>query len=237
MRFNAKSKTRVFWGAGKTVLASKSALGQPPACHPVLPNCIMIGMLSSGTILFLGPENSPLLSFLRESGECVIHTSDKIDQQFIKQHKVSFLISFSYRHIIGKDVLDLLPNRAVNLHISLLPWNRGTDPNLWSWVDSTPKGVTIHYLDEGIDTGDIMYQREVTFDISKETLASSYATLQSEIVSLFKERWEEIKSGACPRIPQQGIGSTHRVKDKVRLAPILADGWLTPVSKIRGRSH
>ncbi|MEK7775438.1 MAG: formyltransferase family protein [Candidatus Zixiibacteriota bacterium] len=190
-------------------------------------------MPTSNTILFLGPDDSPLLQWLRESGETVVHTAERINHEFLQRHNIGFLVSFGYRHIIKKDMLDLLPGRAINLHISLLPWNRGADPNLWSWVDNTPKGVTIHYLDEGVDTGDIIYQKEVLFDPAKETLASSYATLQSEIVALFKAHWQEIKSGACPRIPQRGVGSTHRVKDKEPLASILNEGWDTSVSLLR----
>jgi methionyl-tRNA formyltransferase len=193
-------------------------------------------MSSSGKILFLGQETSPLLEWLREFGEPVMHTTDKIDPEFIRLHQIWFVVSFGYRHIIKKEVLDLLPNRAVNLHISLLPWNRGADPNLWSWVDNTPKGVTLHYLDEGIDTGDIIYQKEITFDESKETLASSYAALQNEIVALFKNHWQEIKSGNCPRIAQAGVGSVHRVKDRVRLAPVLLKGWDIRVETIQGWS-
>ena len=44
--------------------------------------------------------------------------------------------------------------------MSYLPWNRGADPNFWSILEDTPKGVTIHIMDESIDTGDILYQKD-----------------------------------------------------------------------------
>ncbi|MCL0081308.1 hypothetical protein M1N64_03665 [Peptococcaceae bacterium] len=50
--------------------------------------------------------------------------------------------------------MDKFQGRAINLHISFLPWNRGADPNFWSFIENAPVGVSIHYLDEGIDTGD-----------------------------------------------------------------------------------
>ena len=53
----------------------------------------------------------------------------------------------------------------------------GQDPNLWSFIEDTPKGVTIHEIDEGIDTGDIIFQKEIVLN-SNETLASSYEKLQ-----------------------------------------------------------
>jgi len=74
-----------------------------------------------------------------------------------------------------------LGNRAINLHPSLLPWNRGAHSNFWSFLEDTPKGVTIHIIDEGIDTGDILLQKKIKFDQSKETLRSSYGRLQQEL--------------------------------------------------------
>lgn len=181
-------------------------------------------------ILFLGPEDSPLISWLREQGEKVIQTGDKLLAQKVSDQGYSFLISYGYRHILRKDILDIFPARAINLHISYLPWNRGADPNFWSFIEDTPKGVTIHYLDEGVDTGDIIVQRKITFDSDRETLASSYAKLQAEIQELFKQNWGNIKSGNCQRQKQVGKGSTHKVKDKEGLSHFLTDGWNTPIS-------
>ncbi len=102
------------------------------------------------------------------------------------------------------DVLDLgARTRVVNLHPGYLPWNRGSDPNLWSWIDNTPKGVTIHYVDEGVDTGDLIAQRLVEFE-AHETLASSYQRLQVEMVKLFVEHWQSIRA----RVPAPGALSS-----------------------------
>lgn len=181
-------------------------------------------------ILFLGPMESPLFEWLKSNGESVIQTSDKITPEFITSNKVSFLVSYGYRHILKKNVLELLPDRAVNLHISFLPWNKGADPNFWSFVEDTPKGCTIHYLDEGVDTGDIIAQKELRFDSDLETLATSYEKLQAAMQDLFKQNWGSIKGGNCQRQKQVGKGSTHRVKDKEGLSHLLTDGWNTPVS-------
>ena len=163
-------------------------------------------MLKEEVILFSGQNNPALLNWLRNRGENVIHTADEITIDFIKQNKIIFLISYNYQYIFKKEILNKFLNKAINLHISYLPWNRGADPNFWSFMKDTPKGVTIHYLDEGIDTGDIICQKKVIFDPEKETLASSYQYLQTEIQELFKQYWEKIKLGRCPRIKQSGRG-------------------------------
>ena len=183
-------------------------------------------------ILFLGPEDSPLIPWLQEQGDEVIQAADKLSAQAVVKQKFTFLVSYGYRHILRKDVLDIFPGKAINLHISYLPWNRGADPNFWSFLEDTPKGVTIHYLDEGVDTGDIIAQKEIEFDSDRETLAVSYEKLQAEIKNLFKQNWRNIKSGNCQRQKQVGKGSTHKVKDKEALSHLLTHGWNTPVSSL-----
>ena len=127
-------------------------------------------------------------------------------------------------------ILDIFPCKAINLHISYLPWNRGADPNFWSFVEDTPKGITIHYLDEGVDTGDIIVQEEIKFDSDRETLATSYEKLQAAIQNLFKQNWPNIKNEKCQGQKQVGKGSTHKVRDKEGLSHLLTAGWSTPVS-------
>ncbi len=185
--------------------------------------------MSQENILFLGQSDSPLLVWLQERGEQVIQTEQKISKQYIKEKNITFIISYGYRYIISREILNLFNNKAINLHISYLPYNRGSDPNFWSFIEKTPKGVTIHYLDEGVDTGDIIIQKEIEFDLNQETLATSYQKLHVLIQQLFKQNWENIKNGKCARKKQFGKGSVHTQKDKAPLDHLLTYGWNTPV--------
>jgi methionyl-tRNA formyltransferase len=111
-------------------------------------------------ILYLGyPENS-IHSFLQTKGT-VFQTQEKIS---FEVNQFDWIISYGYSHIIKQDVIDSAKNSIINLHISYLPYNRGADPNFWSWLENTPKGVTIHQIDKGIDTGDIFIQKEIKFE-------------------------------------------------------------------------
>lgn len=117
-------------------------------------------------ILFLGYVDSSLLrfiKFLKDDGNHVIITDKKIDMDFVNRICPNFIISYGYRFIITEDIITKYDRKAINLHISYLPYNRGADPNLWSFIDNTQKGVSIHYIDKGIDTGDIIVQREIPF--------------------------------------------------------------------------
>lgn len=166
----------------------------------------------------------------------VMQTENPITPNMLEQHDIDFIISFGYRHLLAPDVLNKMENRAINLHISLLPWNRGADPNLWSFVDATPKGVSIHYIDEGIDTGDLIVQKEVSFDHPEnETLTTTYCTLQTAIDQLLREHWDAIRAGRCPRLRQSGEGSLHHSKDRQNVLKRLTKGWDTPVKVLTGR--
>ncbi|MDP7367711.1 MAG: formyltransferase family protein [Candidatus Pacebacteria bacterium] len=180
-------------------------------------------------ILFLGQKDNNLAKYLRDKEESVISTEEIIDLGFLERYNPDFIVSYGYRHIIKKDILDLYNGRAINLHVSYLPWNKGADPNFWSLVENTPRGVTIHYLDGGVDTGDIIVQKEVEFT-NNATLATSYEKLQTAIQELFKENWEAIKSGKVSRIKQTEKGTFHKVKEKEPLMHLLKDDWDTSIS-------
>lgn len=180
-------------------------------------------------ILFLGYSDSPLIQFLQKSGDEIFMVTDRIDASFLEKIRPDFIISYGYRYIIKQDIIDMYPNKIINLHISYLPWNRGADPNFWSFIDHTPKGVTIHYIDEGIDTGDIIAQKEVLFS-KTETLKTSYEKLQKEIQELFCFYWEGIRNGTYVSKKQEGEGSFHKIKDKESLLHLFTRGWDTPTA-------
>jgi methionyl-tRNA formyltransferase len=97
--------------------------------------------------------------------------------------------------------------------------------------------MTIHYVDEGLDTGDIIVQKEVFFDYSDETLATTYQKLNEEILELFKREWPSISTGKTTRQKQPVGGSFHSLKDRKRFEYLLAEkGWDTPVTTLVGKA-
>ena len=126
-------------------------------------------------------------------------------------------LSILFDYILKPKLLNLFPKGVINLHPALLPYNRGQYPNVWSIVEGTPSGVTLHYIDESIDTGDIISQMEVQVSPA-DTGASLYRKLELASVELFEKSWGPIKNGTAARI-KQGIkqtgdkGTYHRTQD------------------------
>lgn len=166
----------------------------------------------------------------------ISQTEEPIILQELLERKVDFIISYRYRHLIKKEIIDHFSGKIINLHISYLPWNRGADPNLWSYLENTPKGVTIHLVDVGLDTGDILIQQLIEDDL-EDTLYTSYQKLSEAIENLFILTWNSIIHGELKPVPQNLLeGTTHRTRDKQIYEPLLTDGWHTPVKHIIGKA-
>jgi methionyl-tRNA formyltransferase len=186
-------------------------------------------------VLFLGPSPSPIIETLQECGCRVISQEGIVTKEYLEKYEIEYALSYRYRHIVKKPVLEYFDRRIINLHISFLPWNRGADPNLWSFLDDTPKGVTIHIMDEGIDTGDILIQKEVDYD-ENDTLQTSYQRLSSTIETLFRLYCPDIIEEKIKPHLQTGSGSYHKTTDKNAYLHLLSHGWDTPVKNLIGKA-
>jgi len=180
-------------------------------------------------ILFLGYDDCKLLSFLKSKYD-VIQTDEKIKLQEVV--KFDWIISFGYRYIITEDIVKYFNDSIVNLHISYLPYNKGAHPNFWSFRDRTPKGVTIHQIDKGLDTGDIILQKEVIFEKEHDTLKSTYEFLIEEIQNLFIENYKSIFDKTINRYHQVGKGTFHHGKEIEKYKHLLTESWNTKITKI-----
>ena len=151
-------------------------------------------MIHKKKCLFLGYDSkqTKLVSFLKRKKIIVVeHKNKKISSNKIK--KFDFCISYGYRKIISSQIIKKLKRPIINLHISYLPFNRGSNPNLWSFINNTPKGVTIHEIDKGLDTGRIIFQKKILFRLTnKTTFKNTYDVLRNEIEKLFIKNFKKI---------------------------------------------
>ena len=145
--------------------------------------------------LFLGYNSSEtkLINFLKKKGHSVKQTKRNIN---IKASSYDLIISFGYKKIIKKNILNSLKRPIINLHMSYLPYNRGSHPNFWSFYENTPKGVSIHEISELLDAGPIIFQKKINFQIFKNkrlTFKQAYKKYFIELEKLFIDNFEKLR--------------------------------------------
>ena len=113
--------------------------------------------------------------------------------------------------ILPKGIIDIPKYKAINYHPSLLPKYRGGSAINWAIINGeTETGVTIHYIDAGIDTGDIIIQERVPI-YPEDTVASLYFERLYPIgVRMIAETVRMIGEGKAPRIKQDNSQASYQ---------------------------
>ena len=176
-------------------------------------------------ILFLGysQKETKIIDKLKENKNYqIFNTKNKIKLKNLDD--INLIISFGYSHVISEDILKKKKN-IINLHISYLPYNRGAHPNFWSFAENTPSGVSVHKIDNKIDTGNIIYQKLLDFELNKNrrklTFKKTYLTLISEIENLFIANSKYIVNNEYDEFEQVGNGSYHEANE----LPVILKSW------------
>jgi methionyl-tRNA formyltransferase len=133
----------------------------------------------------------------------------------LKQLRPDIGISVFFCFLLKPDVINLFPRGCINLHAALLPLNRGWHTNVWPIIDCSPAGVTIHYIDPGVDTGDIIAQEQIPVEIT-DTGGSLHEKIVCAEVELFKKTWPSIREGENARTPQDNSKATSHRKAAIK---------------------
>ena len=183
-------------------------------------------------VLVLSPYPDGLLKAFEGFSDEFVLTSSQIDCQYCIDNQFDFLVSYGYRYILKKDLLDLFPRRSVNLHMSLLPFCRGAHPVLWSILEGQFFGVTIHMLDHGLDTGNILFQQMTPLSLDQaDSIATVYNGLGGAIELLFVQNWKFLRTGECSGWKQQGVSSLHVSRELENFLQYMPEGWDTTIFK------
>ena len=168
-----------------------------------------------------------LFRWMRNRGHDTVLLSERPDPQWCIRQQFELTVSYTCRYILTDEVLDSLGRNAVNLHISYLPWNRGADPNIWSIMEGTPRGVTLHYMDAQTDHGDIITQQILPPAKDTDTLRTTYQELDETARNMFKHAfcyypcWRDMCRKAA------GGGSYHSAAQGRRIREMLDSYDLT----------
>jgi methionyl-tRNA formyltransferase len=113
------------------------------------------------------------------------------------------LCAFGWYYMIPKRVRDAAPKGCVGIHASLLPKYRGGAPIPWAIINGeTETGVSLFYLDEGVDTGDIIGQEKIPIG-ENDTCGTVYGKAMVSSIRLLREYFPRLAVGGAPRVPQE----------------------------------
>ncbi|MBO6587231.1 MAG: methionyl-tRNA formyltransferase [Gracilimonas sp.] len=163
-------------------------------------------------ICFIVPRtdtiDDTLENFADKYGIDYLHPVKVNSEEFIEKAKTyncDLFVSMSFNQIFRERLINLPKYSTINCHAGKLPFYRGR--NILNWVlinDEKKFGITVHFVDEGIDTGDIILQK--TYSITDE---DTYGTLlevaYDECAKLLYNAIKQIQDGSFKRIKQNTI--------------------------------
>jgi methionyl-tRNA formyltransferase len=159
----------------------------------------------------------------RDDADVAALLTERTQLDVIREVAPDIVVSVGFDHLVPGDVLDIPEQGCVNLHPSYLPYNRGKSPNVWSIVEGTPAGVTLHYMDEEFDTGRTIARREIRTSFA-DTGKDLHRRLEDAQFDLFTDVWPDLVAGDIDSTPQtEGEGTYHTLEDFRRLCEIDPD--------------
>ena len=155
---------------------------------------------------------SSLPEISRTFGLKTVRCGDPNSAEFVEQVRrlgVDLIVVALFTRILKRELTSIPRMGCVNVHPSLLPRYRGPEPFYWVLANrETTTGVTLHYMDEGIDSGDIIVQREVEVrpDDTEPTLRDRSARV---ITELLPEAIPLLLAGKAPRVQQDNSAASY----------------------------
>lgn len=113
-----------------------------------------------------------------------------------------FIFSFYYRDMVGKDILGIPAKGCINLHGSLLPKYRGRCPLNWAVINGEKEtGVTLHYMTEKPDNGDILAQEKFAIG-TNDTAKDVHMNATRAAAKLLKAALPKLRKGTLKAVKQ-----------------------------------
>lgn len=161
-----------------------------------------------------------------------------------------FLISINYLYLINSDLINLPKKMAINIHGALLPRYRGRAPHIWAIINNEREcGITVHQIDEGCDTGDIILQEKIEITSSTtggdilKCFEHKYPNMIKSAINAILENKELVKqdetqaSYYSKRTPEDGeidwSWDTLRIKNWIRALTSPYPGAFSYINKTK----
>lgn len=169
------------------------------------------------------PQPSPVKTLALQHGLPLLQPEKVKEENFIQWLKVKnpdLIAVVAFGQILPPKILSIPLHRCINLHASLLPKYRGAAPINWALINGEETtGVTTIFMNEWMDTGDILLERETKIEQKDDALTLSHR-LSTLGAKLLLETINQLKKGTLTPIPQNHSKATY--------APVLKkeDGYI-----------
>jgi methionyl-tRNA formyltransferase len=148
-----------------------------------------------------------------------------VDVTEIEHLRPDAIVVASFPQLVPAATLAAARIGALNVHMSLLPRHRGVDPVFWTyWDDDREAGVTIHWMNERFDAGDIAAQEALPLERGRGS-RELYMQLASRAVELLASVLSSLASGTPPRRPQDESAATYESADDIARARLPFAQW------------
>ena len=168
-------------------------------------------------------QPSPVKEYCLSTGLRVFQPAKMRDGEalgILKELEPELIVVTAYGKLLPPEVLELPKLGCVNVHSSLLPKYRGAAPINWAILNGEDKtGVTIMYMAEGLDTGDILAQRSTPIDIN-ENAAELFGRLADLGAELLVEVVDQLGQGTAAAVPQDDDLSCYAPMLSKELSPM-----------------
>lgn len=130
-------------------------------------------------------------------------------EELVASLRPEIIIVVAYGRLLPKAILDIPPKGCINVHGSLLPKYRGAAPIQWAVINGEKTtGVTTMYMDEGLDTGDILLMEETPIQ-PNETAGELFDRLSLLGAKVLLDTLQKIEDGSITRTPQPKEGASY----------------------------
>lgn len=191
-------------------------------------------------IRILGPKsrNESIRKRLSDQGFEVKVSPDPYDADSDDEFSPDIILSSGYDRLLKPKTIQKFPNRLINLHAAYLPWARGIGTTLFATMLRYPYGVSVHFIDEGLDTGQLIARKLVPTERT-DTLRTLYSKLLSATENLFFESFSKIFAGQAIGVPQEDFGEISTKRSRLQFESVMdvcPDGYdtlITDLEKLR----
>lgn len=139
--------------------------------------------------------------------------------EFLASLDLDYIFGIHFPYIVPNEILDVPKIGVVNLHPAFLPYNKGWHTPSWAIIEGYPYGATLHFMEEALDEGDIIYQKEIAV-YPIDTANSLYKRVLKLEEEVFFEAFDSLSKLNPNRMKQLEEGTSHQKKELKALQEI-----------------